>query len=123
MAVPAEPDSSDPAAVVEYVVAGARAYAGGSPYFDQAAIRALAERDVARARSYASTLVNHYAIEFDWPARGGFGDIAAPAGKLATRSDQDEASGNPGLGVRRGAPAASAAAKPRKSSLTPIDLK
>ncbi|MGH3377022.1 MAG: alpha/beta fold hydrolase [Actinoallomurus sp.] len=87
LAMPAEPDTSDAAAVVEYVVAGARAYAGGSPYFDEAAIRALAERDVARAGSYASTLVNHYAIELDGPTRGGFGDIAAPT--LAVHGDHD----------------------------------
>lgn len=87
LAMPAEPDAQDAASVVEYVVAGARAYAGGSPYFDEAAIRALVERDVARARSYASTLVNHYAIEFDEPARGGFGDIAAPT--LVVHGDHD----------------------------------
>lgn len=87
LAMPAEPDSSDAAAVVEYVVAGARAYAGGSPYFDEAAIRALAERDVTRARTYASTLVNHYAIELDGPARGGCGDIAAPT--LVVHGDHD----------------------------------
>jgi pimeloyl-ACP methyl ester carboxylesterase len=87
LAVPAEPDVSDTAAVVEYVVAGARAYAGGSPYFDEAAIRALVARDVARARSYPSTLVNHYAIELDGPARGGFGDIAAPT--LVVHGDHD----------------------------------
>ncbi|MDQ0952716.1 pimeloyl-ACP methyl ester carboxylesterase [Streptomyces phaeochromogenes] len=87
LAMPAEPDSSDAAAVVEYVVAGARAFAGGSPYFDEAAIRALAERDVARARSYASTLVNHYAVEHEGPARGGFGDIAAPT--LVVHGDHD----------------------------------
>ncbi|MCG5221027.1 alpha/beta fold hydrolase [Streptosporangium soli] len=87
LAMPAEPDSSDAAAIVEYVVAGARAYAGGSPYFDEAAIRALVERDVARARSYASTLANHYAIELDGPARGGFGDITAPT--LVVHGDHD----------------------------------
>ncbi|MEU9957089.1 alpha/beta fold hydrolase [Streptomyces sp. NPDC050982] len=87
LAMPAEPDSSDAAAVVEYVVAGARAFAGGSPYFDEAAIRALAERDVARARNYASTLVNHYAVEPGGPARGGFGDIAAPT--LVVHGDHD----------------------------------
>ncbi|MBE1591143.1 alpha/beta fold hydrolase [Nonomuraea angiospora] len=87
LTMPAEPDTSDAAAVVEYVVAGARAYAGGSPYFDETAIRALVERDVARARSYASTLVNHYAIELDGPARGGFGDIAAPT--LVVHGDHD----------------------------------
>jgi pimeloyl-ACP methyl ester carboxylesterase len=87
LAMPAEPDPSDAAAVVEYVVAGARAFAGGSPYFDEAAIRALAERDVARARNYASTLANHYAIEPDGPAGGSFGDIAAPT--LVVHGDQD----------------------------------
>lgn len=75
---PADPDPADSASVVEYVIGSARAYAGGSPYFDEAATRALVERDVARARDYASTLVNHYAIEADRPTRGGFGDIAAP---------------------------------------------
>ncbi|MEU5322575.1 alpha/beta fold hydrolase [Streptomyces sp. NPDC021056] len=87
LAMPAEPDTSDAAAVVAYVVAGARAYAGGSPYFDESAIRALVERDVARARNYASTLVNHFVIEVDEPARGGFGDIAAPT--LVVHGDHD----------------------------------
>ena len=87
LAMPGEPEASDTAAVVEYVVAGARAYAGGSPYFDEAAIRALVERDVARATSYAATLVDHYAIEFDGPARGGFGEIAAPT--LVVHGDHD----------------------------------
>ena len=87
LTMPAEPDSSEAAAVAEYVVAGARAYAGDSPYFDEAAIRALAERDVARARSYASTLVNHYAIEVDGPTGGGFGDIVAPT--LVVHGDHD----------------------------------
>ncbi|MGW7201960.1 alpha/beta fold hydrolase [Streptomyces sp. NPDC054837] len=87
LAVPAEPDTSDAAAVVAYVVAGAKAYAGGSPYFDESAIRALVERDVARARNYASTLVNHFVIEVDGPVRGGFGDIAAPT--LVVHGDHD----------------------------------
>jgi pimeloyl-ACP methyl ester carboxylesterase len=87
LAMPAEPDTSDAAAVVAYVVAGAKAYAGGSPYFDEAAIRALVEQDVARARNYASTLVNHFVIELDGPVRGGFGDIAAPT--LVVHGDHD----------------------------------
>jgi pimeloyl-ACP methyl ester carboxylesterase len=45
------------------------------------------ERDVARARDYASTLVNHYAVEADRPTRGGFGDIAAPT--LVVHGDRD----------------------------------
>ncbi|MEU9918460.1 alpha/beta fold hydrolase [Streptomyces sp. NPDC051001] len=87
LAVPAEPDTSDTAAVVAYVVAGAKAYAGGSPHFDEAATRALVEQDVARARNYASTLVNHFVIELDGPVRGGFGDIAAPT--LVVHGDHD----------------------------------
>ncbi|MFF0018539.1 alpha/beta fold hydrolase [Streptomyces sp. NPDC005374] len=87
LAVGAEPDVADAAAVVEYVVAGARAYAGGSPYFDEAVIRALAERDVARARNYAATLVNHFAVQPEGPVRGGFGDIVAPT--LVVHGDHD----------------------------------
>ncbi|MET0134628.1 MAG: alpha/beta fold hydrolase [Kibdelosporangium sp.] len=85
--LPAGPDPADSASVVEYVVGTARAYAGGSPYFDEAATRAMVERDVARARNYASTLVNHYAIEVDRPIRGGFGDIAVPT--LVVHGDHD----------------------------------
>ena len=76
--IPADPDPADPTAVVDFVVASAKAYAGGSPYFDETATRALVERDVARARNIASTLTNHYAMDFDGPVRGGFGDIRAP---------------------------------------------
>src|SRR5690349_6476079 len=39
--VPADPDPADAAAVVDFVVASARAYAGGSPHFDEPATRAL----------------------------------------------------------------------------------
>jgi pimeloyl-ACP methyl ester carboxylesterase len=45
--LPPHPPLSDPAAVVDYVLAGATAYAGDSPYFDETAMRALAEHDVA----------------------------------------------------------------------------
>ncbi|NRQ35897.1 alpha/beta hydrolase [Nonomuraea sp. NN258] len=85
--IPPEPDPADRAAVVAYVVAAAGAYAGGSPYFDRAATRALVERDVARARSYASTLVNHYAIAFDGPDLDGFARITAPT--LVVHGDHD----------------------------------
>lgn len=87
--VPAEPDPADPAAVVRYVVALAKAYSGGSPYFDEAAVRALVERDVARTSNVASALTNHYAMNFDGPTRGGFGDIDAPT--LVVHGDHDPA--------------------------------
>jgi pimeloyl-ACP methyl ester carboxylesterase len=83
----AEPDPNDRSAVVDYVVASAMAYSGGSPYFDEAATRDLVERDVDRARSIASTLTNHYAIDFDGPVGGGFGDIQAPT--LVVHGDHD----------------------------------
>ncbi|WP_304455136.1 alpha/beta fold hydrolase [Nocardiopsis sp. YSL2] len=87
LAMPAQPRSTDTAEVVEYVIADARACAGGSPYFDEAAIRSLVERDVERARNYASTLANHFAIDLGGPSRGGFGDIAAPT--LVVHGDHD----------------------------------
>jgi len=85
--VPADPDPADPAAAVDFLVGTARAYAGGSPYFDEAATRALVERDVARTRDIAATLANHYAIDFDGPTRGGFADIHAPT--LVVHGDRD----------------------------------
>jgi pimeloyl-ACP methyl ester carboxylesterase len=85
--IPAEPDPADTAAVVDFVVASAKAYAGGSPHFDETATRALVEHDVARARSIASTLANHYAAEFDGPTGGGFADITAPT--LVVHGDLD----------------------------------
>src|SRR3981189_855685 len=74
---PAAPPPADSAAVVDFVVASAKAYSGGSPYFDETATRALVERDVARTRNIASTLANHYAMTFDGRSRG-YGDITAP---------------------------------------------
>lgn len=83
----ADPDPADPAAVVDFVVASAKAYAGRSPYFDEASIRTLVERDVARTRNIASTLTNHYVMNFDGPTRGGAGDIEAPT--LVVHGDRD----------------------------------
>ena len=85
---PADPDPADSAAVVDYIVASAQAYSGGSPYFDEAATRALVQRDVARTRNIASTLTNHYAMTFDGPSDG-FGDIKAPT--LVVHGDRDPA--------------------------------
>lgn len=83
--LPADPDPADSASVVAYVVASARMFAGS--YFDEAATQVLVKRDVARARNYASTLANHYAIETGPPVGGGFGDIVAPT--LVVHGDHD----------------------------------
>jgi pimeloyl-ACP methyl ester carboxylesterase len=72
------PDPADPDDVIRFVVASARALAGNSPYFDEDATRAMVQRDVARTRNLPSMLTNHYAIDFDGPSGGGFGDISAP---------------------------------------------
>ena len=48
--------------------------------------RALVERDVARTRNIASTLVNHYAMDIDGPPAH-FGDITAPT--LVVHGDHD----------------------------------
>ena len=86
LTVPADPDPADPAAVVDFVVASAKAYSGGSPHFDEAATRALVERDVARTRDIASTLVNHYAMTFDGATRE-FASVTAPT--LVVHGDHD----------------------------------
>jgi pimeloyl-ACP methyl ester carboxylesterase len=85
--MPADPDPDDPASVVDHVLGWAKWGAGGSPYFDEPATRALVERDVARARSYRSTLVNHDVIASEEPSREGIGDIAAPT--LVVHGDHD----------------------------------
>lgn len=84
--IPAAPDPTDSDAVVDFVVASAKAYSGGSPYFDETATRALVERDVARARDIGSTLVNHYAMSFDGSSRD-FAAIKAPT--LVVHGDLD----------------------------------
>jgi pimeloyl-ACP methyl ester carboxylesterase len=76
----------DPAAVVDFVVALAKAYSGGSPYFDETATHALVERDVARTHDIASMLANHSAIDFYGSSRD-FGAIKAPT--LVTHGDHD----------------------------------
>ncbi len=67
-------------------VAAVRAYAGGSPYFDEAATRDLARRDAERATDITTTS-NHYAMRFDPPAGGDFGDLRVPV--LVVHGDMD----------------------------------
>jgi pimeloyl-ACP methyl ester carboxylesterase len=79
------PDPSDPAAVVEFIVGLTKVYSGGSPHYDEGAMRALAEQDVARTGNIASCLTNHFVIDFSEPVR--FGDIHAPG--LVVHGEQD----------------------------------
>jgi pimeloyl-ACP methyl ester carboxylesterase len=81
------PDPADRPAVVRYIVALMRAYAGGSPHFDEPATRAVAEHDVARTANLAAALTNHFLIDTSGPAAGGYADLTAPA--LIVHGDRD----------------------------------
>lgn len=78
----ARPEPEDP---VEAIVAIVLAYAG--PGGDEAAVRAVAEADVARTRDVDAAMTNHFAMEIDGPRRGGIGDITAPT--LVVHGDAD----------------------------------
>ncbi len=54
----AEPDWSNPDAVIDYLVDYSRILAGGARAFDEAQVRALVRRDVERARDFAA-VQNH----------------------------------------------------------------
>jgi pimeloyl-ACP methyl ester carboxylesterase len=99
----AAPDPADPASVIAFIVGLMRVYAGGSPHFDEAATRALAERDVARTANVASCLLNHFVIAFD--------DAVAPAQitvpTLVVHGDRDPVFGlDHGRALRRAIPRA-----------------
>jgi pimeloyl-ACP methyl ester carboxylesterase len=74
---PPEPDWSDRAAVIEYIVEDARPYSGPHT-FDEKALRDLAGRVVDRTTSIASSMKNHFLIGGDEPARWQLGEIRAP---------------------------------------------
>ena len=75
---PAEPDWSDRAAVIEYLVEDERAYAATSRPFDEAGRRELAGRVYDRTVNIASSMKNHFLIEGGDPWRERLGDIRAP---------------------------------------------
>jgi pimeloyl-ACP methyl ester carboxylesterase len=79
------PDFNDPAAVEEYVVRSIEAEAAG--HFDAASARELVRRDMARAKNYEGSLTNHFAMTFDGPRNGGFGDLTMPV--LVLHGDAD----------------------------------
>ena len=77
-APPPEPDWADRAAVIDYVVEDARAYASRSRPFDEAAWRKLAGRDFDRSINIASSLKNHVLLEGDGAWRHRLGEIRVP---------------------------------------------
>ncbi|MFI6677173.1 alpha/beta fold hydrolase [Kribbella sp. NPDC050470] len=69
-------DRADFAEVEEYVAQLAVAEMG--PLADLESMRDLVRRDVARARDYEASLTNPFAMDFDGPVHGGFGDLSMP---------------------------------------------
>lgn len=81
----AEPDWSDRAAVVEHLVDAFRPYAGSGP-FDEAGLRAVAERVVDRSHSLASA-GNHFVVEPGAEPTRALGDLDVPT--LVVHGDED----------------------------------
>ena len=75
---PAEPDWGDREAVIEYLVEAERPYCARSRQYDEAAMRALAERVVDRAASVAPMVTNPYVVDVGEPWRARLGSIAVP---------------------------------------------
>jgi pimeloyl-ACP methyl ester carboxylesterase len=70
-------DWSDAGSVIEYLVAYSRVLTGGRRPFDEAAVRELVRRDVARAHDFAATQ-NHNAIPDEERTRAPLTSITAP---------------------------------------------
>jgi pimeloyl-ACP methyl ester carboxylesterase len=74
---PPEPDWSDRAAVIDFIVEGQRPFRGSLP-FDEQGLRALAATIVDRTATIASSMSNHWIIDGGEPVRPRLGEIAAP---------------------------------------------
>jgi pimeloyl-ACP methyl ester carboxylesterase len=72
-----EPDWSDRAAVIDYIVEGERPFAGSHP-FDEERMRALVGRIVDRTVNIASSMTNHWILDGGEPVRPRLGEITAP---------------------------------------------
>jgi pimeloyl-ACP methyl ester carboxylesterase len=72
-----QPDWSDAASTIEYMVDYERVLAGGERPFDEAAARELVGRDVERARNFAAAQ-NHDALKDGGQPHGPLSSITAP---------------------------------------------
>ena len=72
------PDWSDRGAVVDYIVASARACASPTAPFDEAGARELAATVVDRSTNVESSFTNHELIDGTDPWRERLGELAAP---------------------------------------------
>ncbi|MFE6859381.1 alpha/beta fold hydrolase [Nocardia sp. NPDC057668] len=82
-----EPDWSDQAAVVDYLVASERPFAATSRPFDEAARRAQAARVVARASNIAAQLTNPFLMDAGPAWRDRLATVTAPT--LVLHGDED----------------------------------
>lgn len=83
---PPDPDFGDRDAVVEWMLAAERCYAGEIPV-DEGRYRALAARVVGRTRDMAACLHNHAVLGDDPPATVTLADITAPTVVLHGTAD------------------------------------
>lgn len=74
---PPDPDWSDRAAVINYIVEDARPYSGPKS-FDEEALRRLVGRVVDRTTNIASCMKNHFVVEGGEAVRAQLGEIRAP---------------------------------------------
>jgi pimeloyl-ACP methyl ester carboxylesterase len=74
-----EPDWSDRAAVIDYLVEFERACASSSREFDEAAMRDLAGRVFDRTVNIEATMTNHFAMDGGDRWRERLGEVGAPA--------------------------------------------
>jgi pimeloyl-ACP methyl ester carboxylesterase len=72
-----EPDWSDRAAVIDYIVEGQRPFAGSRP-FDEAAIHAIAARVFDRTTNLTSSITNHAVIGSGDRWRERLGEVNVP---------------------------------------------
>jgi pimeloyl-ACP methyl ester carboxylesterase len=75
---PVEPDWSDRAAVIDYLVEAERPFAAHSRPFDTDGMHAAAERVVDRTVNIAAQVTNPFLIDAGEPWRGRLGHVSAP---------------------------------------------
>jgi pimeloyl-ACP methyl ester carboxylesterase len=82
-----QPDWSDRGAVVEHIMTFLRIISGGSGHLDEAAMRALVERELDRTVNVASSQINHFAMDVGEPFRNRLAEIGVPT--LVIHGDRD----------------------------------
>ena len=84
---PPQPDWTDRAAVIDYLVEAERPFAARSRPFDEAAMRDLAGQVFDRAANIAANVTNPFLAGTGDPWRGRLGEISAPA--LVIHGEED----------------------------------